>query len=70
MTPAQINSYIAIASAIFDLTGTVAGQIKKIVGIFHPGHNLTDEQINAIEEAGMADALKRAAERRAMGQSS
>jgi hypothetical protein len=70
MTAAQIQTYIGIASLLASAGVEVAGKFKALIGLFHPTSGLTEEQINAIEQAGIADAQRRQQERIAMGQPS
>lgn len=67
MTDAQINGYITLVSAVAQLGFVVAGKVKDLLALLHPEAALTEEQINAIEQAGIADAQRRQAEREQMG---
>jgi hypothetical protein len=68
VTPEQFNQYVTIGSAAVQVGLQVAGKIQAMVKLFHPDVTLTEDQINAVEEAIVADALRRKAEREAMGQ--
>jgi hypothetical protein len=70
MNPQQIQNWISIISLIAQSGGAVIGQGKALIALFHPQHGLTEEQINAIEQAGILDAQRRQQERIAMGQAS
>jgi hypothetical protein len=70
MNPEEIQAYISLVSVLVSVGIDVAGKMKALVGLFHPDHPLTEDQINAIEQAGIADSQKRQAERIAMGQPS
>jgi hypothetical protein len=70
MNPQQIQNWISIISLIVQSGGVVAGQAKALLTLFHPLSTLTEEQINAIEQAGIADSQRRQQERIAMGQAS
>ena len=66
MTAQQIQGYIQVAEILISLGVSIGGKLKGLIDLMHPGHSLTDEQINAIEAAAMADDRKRQAERIAM----
>jgi hypothetical protein len=68
MTPAEIQGYITIASVLIGMGIQLGGQIKQVIHLFHPGDVLTDAQINAIEQAAVADAERRRQTRIAMGE--
>jgi hypothetical protein len=68
MNTSNIEAYIQIATVLYAAGVDIAGKFKALIGVFHPDHTLTDEEINAIEQAGMDDSRKRLAERIAMGQ--
>lgn len=68
MTEEQLNSYIALVSAVAQLGFAVAGKVKDLIAALHPDVALTEEQLNAIEQAGIADAARRRDEREAMSQ--
>lgn len=70
MTPQQIETWIAVAQALTAAGVSIVGQLKALFAQFGVSHSLTDDQINAIEQAGIADDQARAARRRAMGVSS
>lgn len=70
MNAQQIQNWISIISLIVQSGGAIAGQAKALITLFHPLATLTEEQINAIEQAGIADAERRRQERIAMGQAS
>lgn len=70
MNEQQILSYIAMGSAILQAGGTLVGALKGVMQLIKPNHGLTDEQINAIEQASVADSERRKFERIAMGQPS
>lgn len=67
MTPAEIQGYIAIVAALYSLGVSVGGKVRDLIKLFHPDAVLTEEQINAIEAAGMAESQRRMHERLAMG---
>jgi hypothetical protein len=66
----MIQTYISIISMLASVGVDVAGKTKQLVAMFTPDHTLTDDQINAIEAAGIADDQRRRNERIAMGQPS
>lgn len=68
MNEQQILSYIAMGSAILQAGGTLVGTLKGVLELIKPNHGLTDEQINAIERASVADSELRKQQRIAMGQ--
>ncbi len=68
MKTTDIEAYIQIATILYAAGVEIAGKFKQMLALFKPDHDLTDEQINAIEQAGMDDSRKRLAERIAMGQ--
>ena len=70
MSPQQIQAYISVASLLASAGIDIAGKVKSLVALFHPAASLTEEQINAIEQAAIADAERRRQERIAMGQPS
>lgn len=70
MQTSDIEAYIQIATILYAAGIEIAGKFKQMIAHFKPDHGLTDEQINAIEQAGMDDSRKRLAERIAMGQDS
>ncbi len=69
MNTANIEAYIQIATVLYAAGVEIAGKFKALIAVLHPDHTLTDDEINAIEQAGMDDSKKRLAERIAMGQS-
>lgn len=70
MQTSDIEAYIQIATILYSAGIEIVGKFKALIGILRPGHTLTDEEINLIEQAGMDDSRKRLAERIAMGQPS
>lgn len=64
----QIQNYLALAELIVTTGGVIAGKLKAIFDLTHPGHGLTDAQINALEQAALEDDRRRIAERIAMSQ--
>lgn len=66
MTPGEIQAYITVIAAFYSLGISVAGKVKELLKLFHPDVVLTEEEINAIEAAGIAESQRRLAERRAM----
>lgn len=70
MNDIQIQGYIAIVAALYELGASIGGKAKALVHLFHPDVTLTEEEINAIEEGGMIEAARRAAERAEMGKPS
>lgn len=70
MTSEQIQGYIQIAGLLASMGVDIIGKIKTMVSLFHGADALTEDQINAIERAGIADAERRKQERIAMGQPS
>lgn len=68
MTPEQINGYITIISILVTLGADVTGKVKQLIHAFHPEVVLTDDEINAIEQAGIADSIARKTARDAMAQ--
>ncbi len=70
MTTENIEAYIQIATILYAAGVEIVGKFKALLDMLHPGHDLTDDQINAIEQAGMDDSKRRLAERIAMGQPS
>jgi hypothetical protein len=63
----QITNYINIASMLVEAGAQIAGKLKGVFTTLFGQHGLTDEQINAIEAAGMADSEARRLRRVAMG---
>lgn len=70
MNAQDIQAYIQIAGILAAAGVDIAGRFKALIGIFRPGNTLTDEQINAIEQAGLLDSKRRQMERVAMGAAS
>ena len=70
MNEAQIQGYIAIVAGLYTLGASVAGKVGALIKLFHPDVTLTEDEINAIERAGIEDAERRAAERADMGKAS
>ncbi len=72
MNQAQIENWIAIAGAVEQLGMSLAGRVQDFWHFLHQGSEppLTDEEINTIEAAIVADAEKRAAVRAEMGKPS
>jgi hypothetical protein len=68
MNEQQIQGYITIAQVLIGIGIDTAQKFKAFIQAIHPHTVLTDEQINAIEQAGILDSQKRQAEREAMGQ--
>jgi len=70
MNEAEIQAYIQLISVLSSVGIQVVGKVKELVKLFRPDVTLTDTQINAIEQAGIADSTRRKFERIAMGQPS
>jgi hypothetical protein len=70
MNTDQIQAYISVAEVLYAAGIEIVGKFKELLAVLHPGHTLTDDQINAIEQAGMLDSQRRQAERIAMAQPS
>lgn len=68
MTEQEIQAYIQAISIFASMGIQVAGKVKELIRVFKPDNTLTDAQINAIEQAGIADSTRRKFERIAMGQ--
>ena len=67
MKTSDIEAYIQIATILYAAGIEIVGKFKALIGVLSPDHALTDEEINAIEQAGMDDSRRRLAERIAMG---
>lgn len=67
LTQTEIQTYVGVAGTLIDAGIAIAGKIGPLVSLFHPQAALTEDEINAIEQAGVADALRRRDERAAMG---
>jgi hypothetical protein len=70
MPPSEVQAYISVISMLAAVGLDVVGKAKQLIQTFTPDHTLTEEQINAIEQAGIAEDQRRRAERIAMGQPS
>ncbi len=66
----EINAYAAALGSLIDVGVAVAGKLKPMIALFHPKADMTEMEINAIEEEAVEDALQRRDQRAEMGKSS